>query len=166
MHRIVLIVHDVRSAHNVGSILRSADGFNVNCVYLTGYTPYPAMANDKRLPHIARRASEQIAKTALGAEKTLKWQHRSDIFELISRLKKEGYLLAALEQTDQALRLPEFKAKDNIALIVGSEIGGIKSDLLKAVDIHLVIPMLGGKESFNVSVASAVALYHLRWHKL
>ncbi|HLG91015.1 MAG TPA: TrmH family RNA methyltransferase [Candidatus Saccharimonadales bacterium] len=166
MLRIVLIVHDVRSAHNVGSILRSADGFGVNYVYLTGYTPYPAMVNDERLPHIVKRASEQIAKTALGAEKTLRWQHQSDIFELISKLRKEGYLLVALEQTDQALRLPEFKAKGDIALIVGSEIGGISPDLLKAIDTHLVIPMLGGKESFNVSVASAVALYHLRWRKL
>ncbi|MEX0881268.1 MAG: TrmH family RNA methyltransferase [Candidatus Saccharimonadales bacterium] len=164
--RLVLVVHDVRSAHNVGSILRSADGFGVNCVYLSGYTPYPAMVNDKRLPHIAKRATEQIAKTALGAEKTFRWRHQADIFELIPKLKKEGYLLAALEQTGRALRLPEFKTKDDIALIVGSEIGGIKPDLLKAVDIHLAIPMLGGKESFNVSIASAVALYHLRWYKL
>ncbi len=162
--KIVLVVHDVRSAHNVGSILRSADGFGVDCVYLTGYAPFPVGAKDKRLPHIAKRVSEQIAKTALGAEKTVSWQHRTDVFELISKLKKENYSVAALEQTDRAVKLPEFTAKGNIALIIGSEIEGVKPSLLKSADIHLAIPMLGKKESFNVSVAAAVALYHLRWY--
>ena len=164
MRRIVLIVHNVRSAHNVGSIFRSADGLGVYRVYLTGYTPYPIAPNDKRLPHVAKRAAAQIAKTALGAEKTLKWQHENDISRLISKLKKDGYSIAALEQTDQAVSLAKFKPTRDIALIVGSEIGGIKPKLLKEADIHLAIPMLGDKDSFNVAAAAAIALYHLRWY--
>jgi 23S rRNA (guanosine2251-2'-O)-methyltransferase len=164
--KIVLIVHNVRSAHNVGSILRSADGFGVERVYLTGYTPYPVAPNDRRLPHVAQRAEEQIAKTALGADKKVRWQYDSDVFALLSRLKKNGFLAAALEQTNNAVVLPKFKAAGDVALIVGSELGGIEATLLKEADIHLNIPMLGGKESFNVSVAASVALYHLRWYNL
>ena len=162
--QLVLIAHDVRSAHNVGSILRTADGLGVDKVYLTGYTPYPIEENDKRLPHVWRRAAAQITKTALGAELSVEWQHETDVAHLISRLKKGGYLVAALEQTDQALELQKFTSPDKIALVVGSEIGGIPPAVLKEADIHLAIPMLGHKESFNVSVAVAVALYHLRWY--
>lgn len=162
--KIVLIAHDVRSAHNVGSILRTADGFGIETVYLTGYTPYPVSFKDKRLPHVAKRAEEQIVKTALGAEKTVKWQHEASVLELLHKLKKERFLLAALEQTASAIDLRGFSAEGNIALIIGSEIGGIQQNLLKEMDIHLSIPMLGSKESFNVSVAAAVALYHLRWY--
>lgn len=162
MLRIVLIVHDVRSAYNVGSILRSADGFGTERVYLTGHTPYPEAPNDSRLPHVAKRATRQIAKTALGAEQTVRWRHESDALGVISELKEEGFSVAALEQTDKALLIKDFETAGNVALIVGSEIGGIKHDLLKAADIHLAIPMLGEKDSFNVSAAAAVALYHLR----
>lgn len=166
--RLILVVHSVRSAHNIGSILRSADGFGVERVYLTGYSPYPVSANDRRLPHVAKRTDEQIKKTALGADKTVKWQHQADVALLLPKLKKAGFLVAALEQTNKAVALSELKAAGDVALIVGSEIGGIEQALLKEADTHLAIPMLGGKESFNVAVATSVALYHLRWynHKL
>lgn len=163
MRRIVLIVHDVRSAHNVGSMLRSADGFGVERVYLAGYTPYPATANDSRLPHVAKRATQQIAKTALGAEKTLRWHRESDVLGLVTKLREEGFSVVALEQTSKALAITDFETAGDVALIVGSEIGGIDQDLLNAADIQVVIPMLGEKESFNVAVAASVALYHLRY---
>lgn len=162
MQSIVLVVHNVRSAHNVGSILRSADGFGLEHVYLTGYTPYPETKNDNRLPHLAQRATRQISKTALGAENSLKWTYSKDIFKLINNLKKH-YQVVALEQTPKATPLRDFKSSKNTALIVGSEIKGLDQQILDAADLHLEIPMLGQKESFNVGIAAAIAMYHLRF---
>lgn len=162
MRRIALIVHNVRSAHNVGSILRSADGLGASKVYLTGYSPYPAMRKDSRLPHIAAKLDQQIHKTALGAEKSVSWHHKDDIYGLLHDLKTDGYQIVALEQTKKAINLREFTPRSKIALIVGSEIGGIDPKILGLADKHIQIPMRGNKESFNVAVASALALYHLR----
>lgn len=161
MRSIVLVVHNVRSTHNVGSILRSADGLGIEHVYLTGYTPYPQSKNDDRLPHMARRVTHQISKTALGAEKSIKWTHSKDVLMLIDELKL-NFQLIALEQTPEAKPLPDYKSSKNIALIVGSEIGGLDQQILNAVDLHLEIPMLGKKQSYNVAVAAAIAMYHLR----
>lgn len=162
MRSIVLVVHNVRSAHNVGSLLRSAEGLGVNEVYLTGYTPYPAMKNDKRLPHLAAKIDRRIAKTALGAQESVAWRYAKAVLPLLTRLKKAGYLLVALEQTPSSQSLDKFQAKGNMALIVGSEVGGLDKSVLKAADKHLEIPMRGHKESFNVSIAAAIALYHLQ----
>lgn len=162
MRKIVLIVHDIRSAHNVGSILRSSDGFGVRHVYLTGYSPYPAGPNDVRLPHIAKRVGTRIHKTSLNAENSVAWSHPDDIFELIETLRKD-YLLIGLEQTPKSVALPDFKSKKNIALFVGNEVDGVPKDVLSKLDKCLEIPMLGQKESFNVGVAAAIAIYHLRF---
>lgn len=144
--------------------MRSADGFGVDQVYLTGYTPYPEHKTDKRLPHIVKKTSGQIAKTALGAEKTLKWQYAEDVIQVLQNLRNDGFLIAALEQTAAAVELPKFKTSKDTVLIVGSEVGGLEPEVLNIASVHLTIPMLGFKESFNVSVAAAVALYHLRWY--
>ena len=163
MRSLLLIAHNVRSAHNVGSLLRTADGLGVQTVFLTGYTPYPVEANDKRLPHIAEKVERQIHKTALGAEKTVGWKHEEDIFGLIDKLKRDGFKIAALEQADGSVKLPSFTPTDSIALIVGREVEGIETDIVKQADIILEIPMLGQKESLNVASAAAIALYHLRF---
>ncbi len=165
MRSIVLIVHNVRSAHNVGSILRTADGLGIEQVYLTGYTPYPPSPNDRRLPHLAQKAGRQIQKTALGAEKTVPWEQRANVLALINDLRNSGYEIAALEQTKKATPLGRYKPAKNIALVVGSEIGGLEKGVLQMADKYLEIPMHGKKESFNVSVAAAIALYHLRYFK-
>jgi 23S rRNA (guanosine2251-2'-O)-methyltransferase len=161
MPKIAIIVHNVRSTHNVGAVLRSADGFGVNEVYLTGYTPYPEAKNDNRLPHLRSKLSKQIQKTALGAEKTVAWKHETEIQKVITSLKAESYLIAALEQTTNAKNLSGFTVKQNIALIVGNEVDGIDAGVLKLADVHLEIPMAGSKESLNVAVAASVAMYHL-----
>ncbi|MBI2588705.1 TrmH family RNA methyltransferase [Candidatus Saccharibacteria bacterium] len=161
MQSIVLVVHNVRSAHNVGSILRSADGFGLDHVYLTGYSPYPETKNDTRLPHMVKRATRQISKTALGAENSVKWTHSENVFQLINKLKLD-FLVIALEQTPKAKLLTDFKTSNNIALIVGSEVEGLDRQILEIVDLHLKIPMLGQKESFNVAVAAAIAMHYLR----
>jgi len=162
VRKIILVVHNVRSAHNVGSVLRTADGLGLEAVYLTGYTPYPPSPNDQRLPHLAQKAGRQIHKTALGAEVAVRWQHEPDITKAIDKLRTAGYIVAALEQTNKSINLADFKPPDRLALVVGSEVGGLEKAVLELCDVHLQIPMSGQKESFNVSIAAAIALYHLK----
>src|SRR4051812_37344225 len=100
--KISLIVHDVRSAHNVGSLLRMADGLDIEKVYLTGITPYPHSEDDNRLPHIGRKVGWQIHKTALGAEDSATWQHVDSPEEAIEEVVAGGYQIIALEQTSSA----------------------------------------------------------------
>lgn len=163
MSALYLIIHNVRSAHNVGSLLRSADGLGVDEVFLTGYTPYPYTKGDTRMPHEAKKVDAQINKTALGAQVSVKWQNSENIQSIINHLKSQKVLLAALEQTADSIQLPDFKNSRDIAIIVGSERGGIPSDILNHCDLALEIPMLGLKDSYNVAVAGAITLYHLRF---
>lgn len=160
-HRVIIVIaHNIRSVHNVGSILRSSDGFGVKRVILTGYTPYPKLPNDNRLPHISRKITDQIHKTALGAEQTLtiEHQHTPDL----NSIKNDGYRLVGLEQAERSIALPDYEPTDKIALLLGEEVAGITPDLLHFCDDVLEIPMYGHKESFNVSVAAGIALYSLR----
>lgn len=163
MRSIVLVAHNVRSTHNVGSLLRTAEGLGVEKVFLTGYTPYPHTEHDTRLPHLAAKLHKQINKTALGAEISLPWQHLPDIFEVLAELKATGYTIAAAEQTPQSIELPTYKPPEKIALIVGREVEGIEPEVLHLCDVALEIPMFGQKESFNVVQAAAMTLYHLRF---
>ena len=163
--KIILIVDNVRSAHNVGSLLRTADAMAVERVYLVGISPHPKVPNDKRLPHVVTKAEQDIRKTALGAEKSLDiiYLENKQLKATMTGLRVGGYTIAALEQTDGATRLNKFTAPDNIGLIVGNEIDGLDRPTLELADIHLSIPMLGTKESLNVAVATGMALYHLRF---
>jgi tRNA G18 (ribose-2'-O)-methylase SpoU len=161
MRRIILIAHDIRSTHNVGSLLRTAEGLGVKSVYLTGYSPYPRTVNDNRLPHIYAKLDKQIHKTALGAEDSLSWHYREDIFELVMGLRQSKYKLVALEQNDKSIDLGKFKFEScpSIALIVGNEVKGLDKKILDLVDSIVEIPMRGSKESLNVVQAAAIALY-------
>lgn len=163
--RIALVVVDVRSAYNVGSLLRTADAIAVELVYLVGITPYPAMPEDKRLPHVIAKANWDIHKTALGAEKSLKITHveKTELRRIFGELKTAGFKIAALEQSPKAEILDSFKPLPAMALVVGNEVKGLDKITLHLSDIHLAIPMLGVKESLNVAVATGIALYHLRW---
>ena len=163
MRRIILIAHNLRSSHNVGSLLRTAEGLGVETVYLTGNTPYPRYAEDRRLPHIAAKVDRQIAKPALGAEKTLSWCHRQQIEPLIDELRRENFAITALEQGSAAVKLPAFAVPGNVALVVGREVEGIEPEILALCDKMVEIPMSGQKESFNVVQAAAMALYHIRF---
>ncbi len=162
--RIVLIAHNIRSCHNVGSLLRTAEGLGVT-VYLTGYTPYPQKTDDLRLPHIYKKITQQIHKTALGAENTCKWWQNENVQKVIEYLKDEKFEIIAIEQTDSSISLPSYTPKNKLALIVGREVEGIESDVLTLSDLNLEIPMFGKKESFNVVQAAAMALYHCRFKK-
>lgn len=160
MREIVLIIHDIRSAHNVGSLLRTAECLGVRHVYLSGYTPYPAGEHDERLPHIAAKLTKQIEKTSLGAEKMIPWSHETDVTSLMSRLKDEGFVVIALEQDSRSTPLPNFVPPEKMALLIGREVEGIDSALLAVCDTVVEIPQFGRKESLNVAQATAIALYH------
>ncbi|HSW81596.1 MAG TPA: TrmH family RNA methyltransferase [Candidatus Saccharimonas sp.] len=158
---ILIIAHNIRSAYNVGSILRSADGFGVERVIFTGYTPYPAQADDTRLPHIHQKLTRQIHKTALGAEATVANSYVEDPAHAIRELKAQDVTIMALEQAPNAVLLQKVQAPQNVALLLGEEVHGIDLHLLKMCDVIAEIPMRGQKESFNVSVATGIALYQL-----
>jgi 23S rRNA (guanosine2251-2'-O)-methyltransferase len=165
VNNIVLIAHNLRSCHNVGSLLRTAEGLGVKEVLLTGYTPYPLAPSDSRLPHLSAKIHKQISKTALGAEETQAWRHVEDLDAALQELRAKGYLLAAIEQKDDSTPLPQFTAPENIALLVGREVEGVEPEVLAQMDKILEIPMFGKKESFNVVQAAAMALYHCTFIK-
>ena len=160
--KIYLIVSDVRSSYNVGSLLRTADGLGIQEVYLCGYTPYPIGPNDSRLPHISRKTHLRIHKTALGAESTQKWQHMKRAEDAITLLHNQGITLVALEQAKHSTPLTNYKPVNDLAIVVGNEATGINKQLLGLCDHILEIPMAGRKESFNVTVAAAIALFYLK----
>lgn len=153
MKEIVLVIHNVRSAHNVGSLFRSADGAGVSHIYLSGYTPTPI---DR-----FKRPQKEIAKTALGAEKTTSWEHRKTAGECIKELKRKDFYICALEQSPQSVPYTKKIDHQKIVLIVGNEVRGISGKTRSLCDIILEIPMRGRKNSLNVSVAGAIALYTL-----
>ena len=161
---IIVIAHDIRSTHNVGSLLRTCEGLGVRHVYFTGYTPYPPQeANDTRLPHIAQKLGRQIHKTALDAEMLVPWSQQNDVTTVINDVKAAGYSVVGLEQTSNSIVLPDYIAPDKVALLLGREVEGIASDVLGLCDAVVEIPMLGQKESFNVVQAAAMALYQFRF---
>lgn len=156
---LILIAHNIRSAHNVGAIFRTAEGFGVERLILSGYTPYPATSDDTRLPHLAAKLTTQIHKTALGAETMLSFSYQAE--PDLASLKAAGYVIAGLEQDACSIPLPNYTPPEKIALLLGEEVDGIGPVLRAACDVLLEIPMQGRKESFNVSVATGIALYGL-----
>lgn len=144
--------------------MRTCEGIGVAHLYLTGYTPYPAVPNDDRLPHIANKLAAQIHKTALDAETLLPWTHTTDVRKCMDALHIEGYNIVALEQMSESTPLPEYRPPEKVALLLGREVEGVEPELLQLCDATLEIPMLGKKESFNVVQAAAMALYQFRFH--
>lgn len=163
MRQLTLIAHNLRSTHNVGSLLRTADGLGVQRVYLTGYTPYPLHPGDGRLPHLATKLHDQISKTALGAETSQPWEQADAIEDIVAKLRAEHFQIIALEQSDNTTELPKFKPPEKLAIIIGREVEGLEPAVISLCDEVVEIPMLGQKESFNVVQAAAMALYHCRY---
>lgn len=168
MTPIIVLAHNIRSSFNVGSIFRTCEGFGIDELWLSGYTPYPDLAlsslsreKDARLPHIVRKLTGQISKSALGAEAFVPFVHTEAL--PLTMIKDRGFRLIALEQSKRALPLQSFHAGSPVALILGEERFGISADILQHCDEILEIPMFGRKESFNVSVAAGIALYQLRF---
>lgn len=153
----------MRSCHNVGSLLRTAEGLGVETVYLTGYTPYPLAVRDNRLPHLANKLDTQISKTALGAQTLQNWQHSHELQPVIETLKSEGYCVIGLEQAPTNQHLPTVTMSLKVAILLGAEVTGLTDAEITLCDQIYEIPMLGQKESFNVVQAAAMAMYQARF---
>lgn len=146
--QIRLLAHNIRSLWNVGAFFRTCDGLGVEHLYLTGYTPHPPRA--------------EISKTAIGAEHFVPWEHARDPLPIIEQLKKERWQIVALELTNRSVDLSIFTPSDKVCLIVGHELEGVPQTIQGLSDDIVQIPMLGEKESLNVSVAAGIALHRLR----
>jgi len=141
----------VRSVENVGAMFRTADAAGIDKIYLTGYTPAP-------LDRFGRKRKD-LAKSALGAEEFVAWGQVESISKLISKLKREGFKIIAIEQDKNSIDYRKVKLENQNAFIVGPEVTGIPKNILKLCDIIAEIPMRGKKESLNVSVALGIALF-------
>lgn len=159
MPEIIVIAHNIRSTHNIGSIFRTCEGFGVKKIVLSGYSPYPSTSNDKRLPHIALKLTAQIHKTALGAETMVPFEYQPE--PNFKSLKNAGYRIVGLEQNVRSVMLDTYNSPEKIVLLLGEEVKGLTDDLIDECDDIIEIPMVGKKESFNVSVATGIALYSL-----
>lgn len=145
-----LILPNIRSAHNVGAMFRTADACGFEHLYLCGYTAQPPMI--------------QIDKVALGAETWVPWTHYDDIAVCIQELKEKGIHIVALELSDSSIPLTSFKPTAPLALIVGNEVDGLTDDILALVDTTVHIDMHGKKESLNVSVAAGITMHYIKSH--
>ncbi|RNL84591.1 TrmH family RNA methyltransferase [Halostreptopolyspora alba] len=159
---IVVIAHNLRSVHNVGSLLRTGEVFAIDSVHVTGFTPYPAHPGDERDPKLRDRQTRQMAKAAAGAERTMPFERHPDVFALLDALGHKGYTVAGLEIDPEAVTLTGYTPPSKVALLLGDEVSGITPELRERCDVLLRIPTYGRKEALNVSVAAGIALHSLR----
>ena len=147
---LVLVLDNIRSAHNVGSAFRTADSFKIDKVYLCGICAQPPSA--------------EIHKSALGAEDSVDWEHFDDTMDAIHKLKSGGYTIVSAEQAVSSVMLDQFKpvAGEKYAVVFGHEVAGVRQDVVDESDIILEIPQYGTKHSLNVSVSVGVILWHFR----
>ncbi len=148
---VVVILHNVRSVYNVGSVFRTSDAIGVSKIYLTGYTPTP-------LDRFARERKD-VAKSALGAQKSVEWEHFKNVSCVFKKLKKKEFEIVAVEQSKKSIDYKEYKPKRKMVFIFGNEVRGVSKQLLSKCDKIIEIPMKGKKESLNVSVSAGVILF-------
>lgn len=158
-----VILSDVRSAGNVGAILRTSDACSVELVYAAGYTPHPHHHGDVRPPHVASSNTRAISKTALGAELTVATKSVPDTASAIQEARDDGFKIIVIEQSEKALNLYHYRPTGPIAIVMGNEVDGVSGEILSLADTVLELPMLGAKESLNVAVAAGIVLYQLRF---
>lgn len=144
---VIVVLDNVRSMHNVGSIFRTCDGFAVEQVCLCGITGRP--------PH------REIEKTALGATQSVNWTFYTDTLQAVEQLRKDGYRIIAIEQAEKSIMLNEFVAKkeEKYALIFGNEVNGVSDEVMKVIDACIEIPQFGTKHSFNIVVSAGIVLW-------
>ena len=142
-----VILDNVRSLHNVGSIFRTSDAAGVEKIYLCGITGKPPRA--------------EIHKSALGADKSVDWEYYKNSIEVIHRLKAEGFKIVVLEHTNQPQSFHQVKFEFPMCLVVGHEIVGVSDEIVELADLAIEIPMFGVKQSLNVSVAYGIAIYEI-----
>ena len=146
---VIIVLDNIRSLNNIGSIFRTADSFRIEKIHLCGITATP--------PH------REIHKTALGATDSVDWEYFNNTLDSIKVLKQQNYKIVAIEQVDKSISLVNFttESNQNLALIFGNEIKGISEDVLDYIDTCVDIPQFGTKHSFNVSVSAGIILWHL-----
>jgi len=145
---VMVVLDNIRSMHNVGSVFRTADAFLAGGIYLCGYTPQP--------PH------RDIHKTALGATETVDWLYFSSTKEAVLKLKQRGYKVYAIEQVENSIPLQQFnRGNDQVALVFGNEVEGVDEEVLPLCDGSIEIPQFGMKHSLNISVAAGIVLWEM-----
>ena len=146
---LILVLDDIRSLHNIGSVFRTADAFLIEKIYLCGSTATPP--------------NKEIHKTALGATETVAWEHHENILEVIEKLKKDNVMTLAIEQVESAVFLQNFKVEKNkkYALVFGNEVYGVSQDAVALCDGCIEIPQLGTKHSLNISVSAGIVVWDL-----
>jgi 23S rRNA (guanosine2251-2'-O)-methyltransferase len=152
---VVVVLDNIRSMHNVGSVFRTADAFLLRGIYLCGYTPQP--------PH------RDIHKTALGATETVEWKYAETTVVAVQRLKDDGYQVYAVEQVQNSIPLHQFDIESHpggIAVVFGNEVSGVEEAVIKLCDGCIEIPQLGMKHSLNISVAAGIVLWELVRNKI
>jgi tRNA G18 (ribose-2'-O)-methylase SpoU len=146
---IIVVLENIRSAYNVGSVFRTADAFLIEAIFITGYSAKP--------PH------KEIRKTALGAEETVSWRHFKTAAEAIEELRKQGYKVFAVEQAEKSYKLQEvrFETREKVAVVFGNEVSGVEQSTIHLCDGCIEIPQLGMKHSLNIATAAGVVLWEL-----
>jgi len=146
-HPIVVILDDIRSLNNIGSFFRTADAFNIEKIYICGITACP--------PH------KDIHKTALGATETIDWEYKSNSVSLCEELKSQGYIICAIEQTEETVFLQNIKElkEEKFALVFGNEVNGVNQEVVNKSDYVIEIPQFGTKHSLNVSVCAGIVIW-------
>jgi len=146
---IILVLDNIRSLNNIGSVFRTADAFRIEKILLCGITARP--------PH------RDIQKTALGATASVEWQYHESIKYAVQHLKENGYSIIALEQTDESIKLNHFKPEtgNKYALVLGNEINGVSDEVVRSADFCVEIPQFGTKHSFNVTVSAGIAIWDI-----
>ncbi len=146
---VIVVLDEIRSAYNVGSVFRTADAFLIEAIFLCGFTPVPP--------------NREIQKTALGANESVRWKYFKNIVDAISELKNSGYKIVAVEQTVNSVSLEHFNPSksEKLALIFGNEVGGVSDDVIVVSDVCLEIPQYGTKHSLNIAVCTGIVLQNL-----
>ncbi len=146
---LILVLDDIRSLHNIGSVFRTADAFLIEKIYLCGITATPP--------------NKEIHKTALGATETVAWEHHENVLEVIENLKKENITTLAIEQVESAIFLQNFAIEKNkkYALVFGNEVFGVSQEAVSLCDGCIEIPQLGTKHSLNISVSAGIVVWDL-----
>jgi tRNA G18 (ribose-2'-O)-methylase SpoU len=146
---LILVLDDIRSLHNIGSVFRTADAFLIEKIYLCGITATPP--------------NKEIHKTALGATETVAWEHQENVLEVIEKLKKEKVMTLAIEQVESAVFLQNFEVKkgEKYALVFGNEVYGVSQKAVALCDGSIEIPQLGTKHSLNISVSAGIVVWDL-----
>ncbi len=148
-----ILLHDIRSVYNVGSIFRTADAAGISKIFLSGFTPSP-------IDRFGRKRKD-LAKVSLGAEDTVSWEYGESALPFLTELRKEGVQIVGIEQSKQSVDYKSVTSAQSICFVVGSEVGGLDPALREQCDVLAEIPMRGTKDSLNVSVALGIALFRM-----